>query len=63
MMVAPLQRALIVRRAYTGPVSETYDAATQAAVAAFQRDRGIDSPLLSVDTARDLGVLAIRVSP
>ena len=57
-LVATLQRALIVRRLYTGPVTGTYDAATRAAVQAFQKPQGIDSPLLATRTAQDLGLLA-----
>lgn len=57
--VSTLQRALIVRRAYTGPVSGVMDATTQAAVQAFQQPMGIDSPLLSIRVARDLGIVAV----
>lgn len=57
--VSTLQRALIVRRAYAGPVNGRYDAATSAAVAAFQQARGIDSPLLAIAVARDLGIVAV----
>ena len=57
--VATLQRALTVRQAYAGRVTGEYDAATSLAVQRFQRARGIDSPLLSVDVARELGVFAV----
>ena len=58
-VVLTLQRALIVRRAYDGPVNGLYDSGTRAAVQAVQRPAGIDSPLLSVDLARALGVVAV----
>ena len=58
-LVSSLQRALIVRRAFAGPVSGSYDGATRAAVQAFQRASDVDSPLLSVATARFLGLLAV----
>lgn len=57
--VQTLQRALLIRRAYAGPISGHYDAATRDAVATFQRARQIDSPLLAVDVARDLGIYAV----
>lgn len=57
--VASLQRALLIRRAYAGPISGQYDAPTNLAVQSFQRDAGIDSPLLAVETARTLGILAV----
>lgn len=57
--VATLQRALIVRRAYDGPVTGVYDPATIAAVTQFQRKMGIDSPMLAVIVARDLGIIVV----
>ena len=57
--VATLQRALIVRRAYDGSVTGVYDAATIAAVTQFQRKMGIDSPMLAVIVAQDLGIIAV----
>lgn len=57
--VTTLQRALLTREAYSGAVNGQYDAATGIAVQRFQRAQGIDSPYLSVSTARQLGVLAI----
>ena len=58
--VSTLQRALLIRRAYAGPISGQYDETTRLAVEQFQRDRGTDSRLLAVQTARDLGILEIR---
>ena len=57
--VATLQRALIVRRAYRGEVTGLMDEDTSLALQQFQRDRGIDSPLLAVGVARDLGIVAV----
>ncbi|SEN20647.1 Putative peptidoglycan binding domain-containing protein [Loktanella fryxellensis] len=57
--VQTLQRALLIRRSYAGPITGQYDTATREAVAAFQRNRDIDSSLLSVDVARDLGITAV----
>ena len=58
-MVETLQRALIVRRAYGGPVNGVLDAATRAAVRAFQLEDGLDSPVLAVRVAQDLGIVAV----
>lgn len=60
--VATLQRALAVRGLYTGPVTGTMDAATRQAVRAFQRPQGLDSGLLSLRAARQLGIVAFDFS-
>jgi hypothetical protein len=57
--VSTLQRALLIRRAYDGPITGQYDAATSLAVQSYQRRSGTDSPLLATDIARDLGILAV----
>jgi peptidoglycan hydrolase-like protein with peptidoglycan-binding domain len=57
--VSTLQRALLIRRAYDGPITGQYDAATSLAVQSYQRGTGIDSPLLGTTTARELGILAV----
>ncbi|MEY1556089.1 peptidoglycan-binding protein [Yoonia sp. R2331] len=57
--VATLQRALIVRRAYDGAVTGLMDSDTSAALQAFQKAMGVDSPLLAVAVARDLGIVAV----
>lgn len=58
--VSSLQRALLIRRGYDGPITGQFDDATSLAVQQFQRARAIDSPLLAVMTARDLGLLEVR---
>lgn len=55
--VATLQRALKARGYYLLPLSGALDAGTRDAVRRFQADRGLDSPLLSLAAARDLGLL------
>jgi peptidoglycan hydrolase-like protein with peptidoglycan-binding domain len=57
--VSTLQRALLIRRVYDGPITGQYDAATSLAVQSYQRGTGIDSPLLGTTTARELGILAV----
>lgn len=53
-----LQRALAVRGHFDGPVNGIADAATRAAVRSYQAPLGLDSPVLSLDAARQLGLLA-----
>ena len=57
--VSSLQRALLIRRSYSGPITGRYDEATSLAVQMFQRAEGVDSPLLGVAAARTLGILAV----
>lgn len=57
--VATLQRALIVRRAYDGAVTGLMDSPTSLALQQFQRGMGVDSPLLAIAVARDLGIVAV----
>lgn len=54
-----LQRALAARDYYSGPVSGLVDPETSMAVRNYQKDNGFDSPILSLKTAQDLGLLAI----
>lgn len=61
--IASVQRALSVRGAYGGAISGQRDRRTNRAIQAWQRDRGgPDSPVLSVATARDLGLVALSLS-
>lgn len=57
--VATLQRALKARGTYQGPISGTLDDATGTATRVFQRQTGPDSVLLSLQTARALGLVAL----
>lgn len=54
---ASVQRALAVRGHYAGPITGTPDAATAEAVRRFQAPLGLDSPVLSLDGARHLGLM------
>lgn len=54
---ASLQRALSVRGLYTGPVTGQPDGATGEAVRRYQAPLGLDSPVLSLDAARQLGLI------
>ncbi len=57
-VVASLQRALAVRGGYDGTVTGRYDAATRAAVKRYQSGRGLPSTSLSLQAARELGLVA-----
>lgn len=57
-----LQRALMARGYHDGPVTGRADQATRAAVQAFQRDNGFNSPILTLETAQRLGLAPIEVS-
>jgi FAD/FMN-containing dehydrogenase len=54
--VASLQRALKARGLFRGAVTGEMDAGTSRAVRQFQAERGLDSPVLSLEAARDLGI-------
>lgn len=57
--VATLQRALKARGFYDAPVTGKMDSATQAAVRAWQRSKGLDTATLSIAGARALGLIAV----
>lgn len=57
-IIATLQRALAARGHYAGAASGRMDLATRAAVRSFQRGQGLNSSLLSLNAARQLGLVA-----
>ena len=61
--VATVQRALKARGLYLLPVTGEIDAATRAAIRAWQRPRGLDSDRLALATARALGIVATDFTP
>jgi hypothetical protein len=60
--LSTLQRALAVRGYYDGAVTGRADAATRAAVQAFQREHGFNSPILTLETAQRLGLVPITIT-
>lgn len=56
--VASLQRALKARGLYLLPVTGEMDTGTAEALRRFQAERGLDSPVLSLAAARELGISA-----
>lgn len=57
--IASLQRALAVRGFYHGPITGAADAATRRALRAYQRRNGLDSAVLSLAAARQLGLVPV----
>jgi hypothetical protein len=57
---ASVQRALAARGVYRGAVTGQMDARTRAAIRRYQAARGLDSGILSLETARDLGLVAVE---
>ncbi|AMY69970.1 peptidoglycan-binding domain-containing protein [Frigidibacter mobilis] len=58
-LIATAQRALAARGLFHGQVTGEMDAPTGRAVRRFQAERGLDSPVLSLAAARDLGLIAV----
>jgi len=52
-----LQRALMARQTYFGPITGVLDDATGAAIQAFQAPLGFDSPILERGVAQTLGII------
>lgn len=61
--VSTLQRALIARGLYAGAVNGNMDDATRRAVLAVQSAEGLPSDVLSIETARELGIVAVLRKP
>ena len=61
--IASLQRALIARALHTGPVTGRMDARTRSAIRRYQSERGLDSDILALETARALGLVALPREP
>lgn len=61
--IATLQRALEARGAYGGEISGIFDAPTRKAMRGYQISMGgPDSPVLALETARGLGLIAVERS-
>ena len=59
---ASLQRALKARGHYTGSITGTLDKRTRAAIRRYQAPQGLDSSILSLEAARQLGLIAVARS-
>ncbi|GAA6208287.1 hypothetical protein NBRC116601_15800 [Cognatishimia sp. WU-CL00825] len=58
-----LQRALKARKYYRGSISGNMDAKTRAAIRRYQNEQGLNSGILALETARQLGLVAVPRSP
>lgn len=61
--ISSLQRALAARSFYHGPVTGEMSMRTRAAVRRFQAPDGFDSDILTIATARKLGLVAVERQP
>lgn len=59
---ASMQRALKARGDYLQTPTGSYDAATALAVRRYQARHGLDSPVLSLAAAQDLGLVAVPLN-
>ncbi len=57
--VTSVQRALMARGYYKGPLDGEISNRTRRAVRAFQKEQGLDSAILSLAAARQLGLVTI----
>jgi hypothetical protein len=56
--IGSLQRALAARGLYRGPITGGFTPETRRAIRAFQKPLGVESPILSMEAARKLGLVA-----
>lgn len=61
--VSTLQRALQARGLYDGPITGNMDTLTRRAVMAVQTADGLPADVLSIKTARELGIVAVPRTP
>ncbi|WP_282076588.1 peptidoglycan-binding domain-containing protein [Epibacterium ulvae] len=59
--VATLQRALAARGHFTSRITGTIDRPTQTAIRRYQNTLGLDSDQLSLENARKLGLVTIKL--
>ncbi|MDU8927514.1 peptidoglycan-binding domain-containing protein [Alisedimentitalea sp. MJ-SS2] len=57
--ISSLQRALQARSLYRGAITGEMDARTRRAIRRFQQPQGLDSSILSLSAARQLGLAAV----
>lgn len=58
--IASVQRALSARDLYSSGISGIMDGRTRAAIRRYQAPQGLDSGILALETARQLGLIAVR---
>lgn len=57
--VASVQRALAARDLYSGPINGEMTSRTRAGIRRFQQTQGLDSAVLSVAAAQQMGLIAV----
>lgn len=60
--IASIQRALQARNIYAGEAHGTLDETTRKAIRTFQLEEGLNSAILSTESARRLGLVEIELS-
>ncbi|MDT8329200.1 MAG: peptidoglycan-binding domain-containing protein [Roseovarius sp.] len=58
--IASVQRALAARALYRGPINGDMDTRTRTAIRRFQAPEGLDSGILSLESARRLGLVSVK---
>jgi len=58
-LISSLQRALFARGLYAGSISGEMNADTRAAIRRLQAKAGTNSPVLMLETAQNLGLIAV----
>ncbi len=58
-----VQRALKVRGLFFGSITGNLDSRTRAAIRRYQKAGGLDSSILSMESARRLGLIAVEREP
>lgn len=61
--IASVQRALAVRGHYNGPVNGEMSSRTRRAIRAYQAPQGLDSGILSLAAARQMGLAELEIAP
>ena len=61
--IASVQRALQARGHFSGPVTSKMDKRTRVAVRRYQQSKGVNSEVLALSTARELGLIAADGNP
>ncbi|MEM6589221.1 MAG: peptidoglycan-binding domain-containing protein [Pseudomonadota bacterium] len=59
---ASLQRALEARGHYRGPITGRMDGRTRAAIRAYQKPQGLDSGMISLAAARQMGLMQVDLN-
>lgn len=60
-LIESLQRALMARGHYSGEITGEMDLRTRLAIRAYQQPQGIDSGVLSLSAAKQLGLIEVEI--